>query len=636
MDKADQIECANNYDSWKAPEKKPDTYLTGLYVNNSLYPSKLVELIPTQGKRINWYMCGPTVYDAAHLGHARTYLSFDMIKKVLRDYFGYDVVLCENVTDIDDKIIIKSNEAKEDFAKFARKWENDFFEDMGLLNVELPDMITRVSEYVPEIVKFIAKIIENGYAYESKGSVYFDVDRYSKSGKHVYGKLAPNSVNDESLIKEAEGALTSGESEKRTTRDFALWKKSKPGEPKWASPWGDGRPGWHIECSAMCSNIFGGHLDIHSGGVDLKFPHHENEIAQTEAHFDHHQWINYFFHSGHLNIEGLKMSKSLKNFIKIKSLLQVYNARQLRLLFLLHKYDVVMNYTESSMTEAVEKDKRYTEFFLNLKANMRVHGITEEQKWNEKDFELFNLFQEKKKLVHQHLCNNFYTPGVIHDIDILISAVNTYMSKDPIKYPLLNSIGDYIIFIYKCLGLAYEKKKPQGGEEAKNQNVEEIVTPYVDALANFREKVREAGKAKDTVGVLRFCDEVRDETLPTLGIRLEDKAQGTLWKYEDKDVLLKEKEAKAADAVKKQEEKLKKQEEDAIKKAQLEEQSKIHPEKMYIHQTDVYSKFDEKGVPTHDKEGKELTKNLVKKLKKDWDNQEKLHQGWLAKQEKKE
>jgi len=291
-----------------------------------------------------------------------------------------------------------------------------------------------------------------------------------------------------------------------------------------------------------------------------------------------------------------------------------------------------MNYTESSMQEAVEKDKRYTEFFLTLRANLRDHPISEEQKWNEKDFQLSHLFQEKKKIVHQHLCNNFYTPGVMYDIDQLISAVNGYMSKEPMKYPLLNSIGDYIIFIFKCLGLSYEKKKSttEGGSDP--QNVEETITPYVDALSKFREKVREAGRSKDFVTILRACDEIRDDILPTLGIRLEDKPQGTLWKYEDKAILIKEKEAKLADAQRKIDEKLKKQEEDALRKAELEEKSKISPDKMFIHQTDLYSKFDDKGIPTHDKDGKELSKGLAKKLKKDWEAQEKLHQSRLDKE----
>jgi len=187
-----------------------------------------------------------------------------------------------NITDIDDKIIKKSIDQKRDFLEISRHFENEFMDDMKKLNVALPDVITRVSEYVPEIVEFIEGIIKNGYAYESNGSVYFDVMKYNADPNHTYAKLEPTSVDNKELLQEGEGVLCSAENEKekRNEKDFALWKKSKDGEPKWNSPWGEGRPGWHIECSAMCASILKGYpIDIHSGGIDLRFPHHDNELA---------------------------------------------------------------------------------------------------------------------------------------------------------------------------------------------------------------------------------------------------------------------------------------------------------------------------------------------------------------------
>jgi len=584
--------------TWNPPQKKENSYITGLKVNNSLSPGKLVEFIPKNGRLIHWYMCGPTVYDSSHLGHARTYLTFDMILKVLRNYFNYDVTLCMNITDIDDKIILRSNEVKEDFSSFARKWEGDFFEDMKSLNVDYPDVIVRVSEFVPKIVEFIQKIIENGYAYESNGSVYFDIEAYRKSGKHTYGKLEPFSVNNTEKLKEGEGSLTANESEKRSAQDFVLWKKSKPGEPVWSSPWGEGRPGWHIECSAMANHIFESPIDIHSGGIDLRFPHHENEIAQSEAFYDNDQWINYFIHSGHLNIDGMKMSKSLKNFIKIRSMISRYSARQLRLLFLLHKYDMVMDYVpaveeldqdyveknpqlkdrKGSMAQILEVDKKYSEFFLNVKALLRNNPITKNQFWTDKEFELNKVFAEKKEAIHQALCNNFDTPGVITQLEQLISATNVYMKNPDVKYTLLVSVATYVSYIFRCIGLFYDDKLNKTETEGQAVDVEAVIAPYIDAFSNFRDKVRKAAQDKDPIGVLKASDEIRDNTLPFLGIRLEDKSAGepAIWKFDDKQKLIEERERKIAEKAKKEEEKKKREEEKLKQQLELELRVKLN------------------------------------------------------------
>lgn len=275
-------------------------------------------------------MCGPTVYDHSHMGHAKTYICFDYIHRIMTDYFGYDVKLCMNITDIDDKIIMRANERSLDFNELSRQFETEFLGDMERLNVRLPTVITRVSEYVPEIVDFIKGVINNGFAYESNGSVYFDVVKYSNTEGHCYAKLEPGNVNNMELLAEGEGKLT-GENvvtEKRSERDFALWKKSKEKEPSWPSPWGPGRPGWHIECSAMAADIFKEYpIDVHSGGLDLKFPHHDNEIAQSEAYYNCDCWVNSWWHTGHLHIKGKKMAKTLKNFITIKECLDTYSPR---------------------------------------------------------------------------------------------------------------------------------------------------------------------------------------------------------------------------------------------------------------------------------------------------------------------
>lgn len=367
--------------SWIKPRESG--FRTGLRVFNSLTQTKEEFYTQTGDRRVFWYMCGPTVYTNSHMGHARTYLSFDIIRRILSNYFGYDVTLCMNITDIDDKIIIASNEQNIPFDQYARKWEKSFFEDMEKLNVSPPDIMTRVSEFVPDIVAYIQKLIENGFAYESNGSVYFDTEIYKQS--HTYGKLVDQSeINDSDLIQEAEGKLTDARAvEKKREQDFALWKKSKESEPSWESPWGAGRPGWHIECSVMAADSLPCPMDIHSGGIDLRFPHHENELAQSEAFYNCQQWVNYFLHTGHLHIKDCKMSRSKKNFITIAEMLTDYTPRQMRMVFLLHKWDKLMNYdpgNSETMEEAVKKEKQFKEFFLNVQAAKRELKLESPQK----------------------------------------------------------------------------------------------------------------------------------------------------------------------------------------------------------------------------------------------------------------
>ncbi|CDW84464.1 cysteinyl-trna synthetase [Stylonychia lemnae] len=615
-----------------------------LHVLNSF--SKTKELfVPNHSDQnvVTWYMCGPTVYDDSHIGHARTYVSSDIIKRILRDYFGYDVKMCMNITDIDDKIIRKAIESGQRFDEISRKYETDFLQDMKDLNVELPDVITRVSEFVPEIITFTEKIIANGFAYESNGSVYFDVAKFNDGEKHKYAKLEPTSATDTEKLKEGEGVLTDAETtEKKNQFDFALWKKSKPGEPVWDSPWGQGRPGWHIECSAMAAEFFKEFpIDIHSGGIDLRFPHHDNEIAQSEAYYDCDNWINYFIHTGHLHIEGKKMSKSLKNFITIRYILDQYSARQIRFLFLLHNWDSLMNYsTLKSMPEAIEKERKFSEFFKNLKAIMRQCDIqTTEQKWNAKDYELDTLLTQKQVLVHERLADSFDTPAAVNHLSDIISATNTYLQQDKklIKLPLLRKVSKYVLRILKVFGV-YDDDVFPAQVEGQTQNKEKMIAPYVNALSKFRDLIKEnADKGPKDLMVL--CDQLRDDVLPHLGIRLEDRAKGVeaIWKYEDKDVLLKEKEAKIKEKEKKEEEKKQR------KELELRKKSTPGSEWFKVFFADKYSQFDAEGLPTHGPlkqkapgadgpeqvQGELLSESIRNKLKKEQNKQDQVYQKYL-------
>lgn len=325
-----------------------------------------------------------------------------------------------------------------------------------------------MSDYIPEIIAYIEKIISNGLAYEANGSVYFDVNTFDKRDNHHYAKLVPEAYGDAACLAEGEGDLTSAEctKEKRAATDFALWKKSKAGEPAWSSPWGMGRPGWHIECSAMASAICGSTLDIHTGGVDLKFPHHDNEIAQSEAYFDSREWVKYFLHSGHLTIAGCKMSKSLKNFVSIQDALAKHSARQLRFAFLLHSWRDTLDYSNNTMEIALAYEKMFNEFFLNVKDVTRcISGSTENKTFAKCDVDelmLHKKFEQTKDMVHETLCDNIDTRGALETLRDLITAGNLYLrdrnDEKKANAVLLYDIAAYITSILRIFGINVVEK----------------------------------------------------------------------------------------------------------------------------------------------------------------------------------
>uniref|UniRef100_H0WT90 Cysteine--tRNA ligase, cytoplasmic n=1 Tax=Otolemur garnettii TaxID=30611 RepID=H0WT90_OTOGA len=711
-----------------------------LHLYNSLTRNKDM-FIPQDGKKVTWYCCGPTVYDASHMGHARSYISFDILRRVLKDYFKFDVFYCMNITDIDDKIIrrarqdhlfqqyrekqppatqlledvhaalkpfaVKLNETTDPnkkqmleriqhavrlateplekalqsrltgeevdrcaevllqeakdllsdwldstfgsevtdnsiFSKLPKFWEGEFHRDMAALNVLPPDVLTRVSEYVPEIVNFVQKIVDNGYGYVSNGSVYFDTVKFASSGKHSYGKLVPEAVGDQKALQEGEGDLSISAdrlSEKRSPNDFALWKTSKPGEPSWLCPWGKGRPGWHIECSAMAGTLLGASMDIHGGGFDLRFPHHDNELAQSEAYFENDCWVRYFLHTGHLTIAGCKMSKSLKNFITIKDALKKHSARQLRLAFLMHSWKDTLDYSSNTMESALQYEKFLNEFFLNVKDILRapVDVTGQFEKWEDEEAELNKNFYDKKTAIHEALCDNIDTRTVMEEMRALVSQCNLYMAarKAARRKPnraLLESIALYLTHMLKIFG-AIEEESSLGfpvGEPRSSLNLEATVMPYLQVLSEFREGVRKIAREKKVPEVLKLSDALRDDVLPELGVRFEDhEGLSTVVKLVDRDTLLKEREEKK----RVEEEKRKKKEEAARRKQEQEvaklAKMKVPPSEMFLSESDKYSKFDENGFPTHDTEGKELSKGQAKKLKKLLEAQEKLYREYL-------
>lgn len=657
------------------------------------------------------------------MGHARSYISFDILRRVLADYFGYQLHFVMNITDIDDKIIrrarqnflfdeyVKKNlsleqliadvnasmeifrqkkaenkdpdkaimmerivkgvedaeeslrkaveSANEDeisrsrnqlqeaakspicdwldgqfgatvrdkkiFENLTRFWENEYNNDMEALNVLSPNVLTRVTEYVPEIVTFIEKIIANGYGYESNGSVYFDVSKFDATNHHHYAKLVPEAFGDTAQLQEGEGDLSGDKgSEKRSPNDFALWKNSKAGEPSWESPWGEGRPGWHIECSAMAAEIFQSDLDIHTGGVDLKFPHHDNEISQSEAFYDKGGWVKYFLHTGHLTISGCKMSKSLKNFITIKEALKQHTSTQIRFAFLLHSWKDTLDYSANTMEIAIKYEKLLNEFFLNVKNLIRQRKSTEMTKFSSRELDLSSKLYETKKNVHAALCDNIDTKSALDAIREVISNANVYLRDVPatnVNVQLLEEIALYITELLKIFGAIQDNGKktigfPAISGDAGGGNKEEILMPYLSAFADFRKSVRELALEVKATKILQICDELRDEILPNLSVRLEDKEGQSVIKLVDRDVLMKEREEKKRKEEQKKAEQLAKVEAQRQKDKEREEQRKINPKDMFKSQADKYSAFDEEGFPTLDHEGKEISKGQQKKLKK--------------------
>ncbi|MCK5595728.1 cysteine--tRNA ligase, partial [bacterium] len=318
---------------------------------------KKEEFVP-RSDEVKMYVCGVTPYDDAHIGHAMSYIIFDVIRRYLQ-FCGYGLKYVQNVTDIDDKIINKSKKEKVSAEHVANKYTNAFFEDLGILGISKPDICPKATDHVSDIISLIKKLMDTGFAYSVDGDVFFEVSKFSD-----YGKLSKRPLDE---MKQ--GARVEIDERKKSPRDFALWKSAKPDEPSWDSPWGKGRPGWHIECSAMSMKYLGEIFDIHSGGQDLIFPHHENEIAQSEAATGR-PFVKYWLHNGFLNIDGEKMSKSLGNFFLVRDILKKFSPQVVRYFMISAHYRSSLDFSEGSMNESGKALERIENCFDNIKENV--------------------------------------------------------------------------------------------------------------------------------------------------------------------------------------------------------------------------------------------------------------------------
>lgn len=453
---------------------------------------KKEEFVPIEPGKVKMYVCGPTVYNFFHIGNARPFVVFDTMRKYL-EYRGYKVKFVQNFTDVDDKIINRAREEGITAPEVSEKYIEEYYKDAAALNVKKATVHPQVSKTIPDIVKFVEDLIEKGYAYEVDGDVYYRTRKFDG-----YGKLSGKNIED--LISGARIAV--GE-QKEDPLDFALWKARKTDdEIAWESPWGMGRPGWHIECSTMAKKYLGETIDIHAGGADLQFPHHENEIAQSEAH-NGCVFANYWMHNGYINIDGEKMSKSLGNFRTVRDLLKVYDGEVLRFLILSGHYRGPIDFGEEILTQSKNGLTRMRNAKSNLKHLIAAGSGTMTEA---EAAVLENLGQYQEKFI-EAMDDDLNTADAISAVFELITAINTAV-KDGASKEFAQKALDLLMEPATVLGLLQQETSEEVTE----------VEPEIQALIDERQAAR---KAKN----FARADEIRD-ILKEKGITLKDTPQG--------------------------------------------------------------------------------------------------------------
>ena len=450
------------------------------------------EFVPIEEGKVKMYVCGPTVYNFFHIGNARPFVVFDTMRKYL-EYRGYKVKFVQNFTDVDDKIINRAKEEGISAGEVSEKYIEEYYKDAAALNVKKANVHPKVTETMEDIIKFVEELIEKGYAYESEGDVYYRARKFEG-----YGKLSGKNIDD--LISGARIAV--GE-KKEDPLDFALWKARKEeSEIAWESPWGMGRPGWHIECSAMSKKYLGKTIDIHAGGEDLQFPHHENEIAQSEA-CNGQCFANYWMHNGYINIDGVKMSKSLGNFKTVRDLLQHYDGEVLRFLILSGHYRGPIDFGPDILTQSQNGLAR----MRNAKSNLKHLIATGEGTMTDAEKEALAGFDKYRTQFVEVMDDDLNTADAISAVFELVTAINTAV-KDGATKEFAQKALDVLMELTTVLGLLQ-----QDPEEAAEE-----IEPEVQALIDERQAAR---KAKD----FARADEIRDQ-LKARGITLKDTPQG--------------------------------------------------------------------------------------------------------------
>ncbi|MFJ7941409.1 cysteine--tRNA ligase [Peribacillus sp. NPDC096622] len=447
--------------------------------------------VPIEEGKVKMYVCGPTVYNYIHIGNARPAIVFDTVRRYL-DYRGYDVQFVSNFTDVDDKLIRAAKELGEDVPTISERFIKAYFEDVSALGCKKADAHPTVMENMDAIIEFISALIEKGFAYESEGDVYYRTRKFEG-----YGKLSHQSI-DELRV----GARIEIGEKKQDALDFALWKAAKDDEISWESPWGKGRPGWHIECSAMVKKYLGDTIDIHAGGQDLAFPHHENEIAQSEA-LTGKNFANYWMHNGYINIENEKMSKSLGNFVLVHDIIKKHDPQVLRFFMLSVHYRHPINYSEEVLENVRASLERLRTSYQNLKHRLQVSdGLTENNDvWLEKLNDLHEQFIKE-------MDDDFNTANAISVLFELSKQANYYLMEKNTDKEVIDAFLDKFNTLFSVLGLSLEE------EGLLDEEIEGLIQQRIQAR-----KDRNFG----------LSDEIRDR-LKNMNIILEDTPQGTRWK----------------------------------------------------------------------------------------------------------
>lgn len=511
-------------------------------VYNTLTRNK-EEFVPRDSNKVAIYICGPTVYNFIHIGNARCYVAFDAIVRYF-EYQGFEITYVRNITDVDDKIIKKAQEEKTTSSDIAEKYAKAFHEDMQTLGCREPDIEPTATETIPAMLKIISGLIEKGFAYEVDGDVFFEITKFDE-----YGKLSGRTLEEMRA-----GERVEVDPRKHHPMDFALWKNAKPGEPSWPSPWGQGRPGWHIECSAMSLDHLGMGLDIHGGGQDLIFPHHENEIAQSEAYAGTKPFVKYWLHNGFVTIKAEKMAKSVGNVVLIHDLSEQYRGKEinlrnaLRMLFLSTHYRSPIDFSKKHLEEAERKVRGLVDLVWRLDEILGKDIFSELEGNNEQENTFENKVIAAKEKFQQAMDDDFNTPAAVGAMFELERHINIFMDGHRDKYSLrekelLEKAKETIIELGRdVLGLEFVKAASSqegfaAGHAQINKDLLNLAQEFFDdsvddssdeasMVERLLEKREQARADKDFAA----ADKIR-ACLTEIGVVIEDTPHGARWKW---------------------------------------------------------------------------------------------------------